>query len=247
MGVGALAGSTVAVLTLPWAACLVLGRVDLSEDGSRALYNQRPKLTMGCSLRRTGIQTNSDVFWTAVIMLFSGITYAIVQITAWSHGNENAATTAGLVISLLILLAYSAYQVLSARATEMSRALQVQARKHAFAQHIIGMTGLLKLELEEAAGTPASAAALADRKLREVFDRYDEDKSGQLERKELKHIFKELGHPLPREELDLVLEEFGESQRRAIATLSPSSCCDLVVSSSACSSRLLFTSAHLRS
>jgi hypothetical protein len=63
VGVGTLAGSTIMLLTLPWAACGWLGRVELSRDGSRALYGSPLAAGRGFShaLFHTGVQTSAVV------------------------------------------------------------------------------------------------------------------------------------------------------------------------------------------
>jgi hypothetical protein len=43
VGVGALAGSTILLLTVPWVLGIVAGRVDLDRDGNGS-YTARPKL-----------------------------------------------------------------------------------------------------------------------------------------------------------------------------------------------------------
>lgn len=86
VGVGALAGSTILLLTVPWALCVWLGRVDLSDDGTAATgYKCKPKLTHGASLTRTGIQTGSDVPMGAIIMAGTALTYLVIQGPAWAN------------------------------------------------------------------------------------------------------------------------------------------------------------------
>ena len=65
VGVGTLAGSTIMLLTLPWAACAVVGRVDLAADGASALYKRgltaAGTASWGAFFTRTGIQTTGVV------------------------------------------------------------------------------------------------------------------------------------------------------------------------------------------
>ncbi len=61
VGIGTLAGSTIMLLTLPWAACVLLGRVDLSPERDAALYRQKPKLTKGLSQTETGVECTSTI------------------------------------------------------------------------------------------------------------------------------------------------------------------------------------------
>jgi len=160
VGVGTLAGSTIMLLTLPWAACIFLGRVDLTADGKAAAYGQRPKLTQGWSLTRTGVQTSPDVTWNSVIMIITAISYLVVQVPAWGGagaGSVSKAALAGCIISLALFLGYSVYQVLSARSQELQASRQLMARKDALAKHVLHLATLLKLE--ELAPTPAATPA----------------------------------------------------------------------------------------
>lgn len=62
VGVGALAGSTIMLLTIPWILSIYGGRVDM--DGSTGLptYSNRPKLSPeNTSLSGSGVILTSDV------------------------------------------------------------------------------------------------------------------------------------------------------------------------------------------
>lgn len=109
VGIGTLAGSTIMLLTIPWAASMIMGRVDLNAAGTAALYRGRPKLTRGWSLFGTGIQFAGSVPVAAWIMLGTSVTYFVAQGPAWA-GASKAVTRqcalAGFVISAVGFVAY---------------------------------------------------------------------------------------------------------------------------------------------
>jgi hypothetical protein len=60
--VGALAGSTIMLLTIPWILSIYGGRVDINKDTGLPTYSNRPKLTPGNnSLSGSGVILTSDV------------------------------------------------------------------------------------------------------------------------------------------------------------------------------------------
>lgn len=192
VGVGTLAGSTIMLLTIPWAVCILLGRVDLSADGKTALYSKRPaKLTKGWSLTRTGVQAAADVPANAWIMMGTALTYIVVQGPAWAKNMTAArsASLAALIISAICFIGYSLYQVWSARSLEAQQRRQVRARTNALASRMIDIATLTGLESEAtpASGNAASAGETAATKskvstvaLRRVFSQYDVDGNGSV-------------------------------------------------------------------
>jgi len=83
VGVGALAGSTIMLLTLPWFLSIYGGRVDLDETHKKPLYNKTPKLTKPlCALTATGIKFNEEIQTNANIMLVTALAFLFIQIPA---------------------------------------------------------------------------------------------------------------------------------------------------------------------
>jgi Ca2+/Na+ antiporter len=168
VGVGTLAGSTILLLTLPWAACAVMGRVDLSADGSSAQYKRGLTAAGSASwhafLTRTGIQTSNVVNPAAYIMLGTSLTYLVVQGPAWAqrqYPSVDAATPdqvatvakavrnfalAGFVLALLLFIAYSVYSVRSSMQEEAQANLIREARKQAVVKGLVGLAQLIGLE-----------------------------------------------------------------------------------------------------
>eukprot|EP00401_Gymnodinium_catenatum_P006415 CAMPEP_0117568866 /NCGR_PEP_ID=MMETSP0784-20121206/58362_1 /TAXON_ID=39447 /ORGANISM="" /LENGTH=542 /DNA_ID=CAMNT_0005366819 /DNA_START=139 /DNA_END=1767 /DNA_ORIENTATION=+ len=84
VGVGALAGSTIMLLTVPWFLSILAGRVDLEADGT-AKYKpggSGMKLTRPCSLTGAGIKYRPQIRANAKMMMFTALTYLVIQIPA---------------------------------------------------------------------------------------------------------------------------------------------------------------------
>jgi len=77
VGIGALAGSTIMLLTVTSFVAIVGGRVDV-KDGKCA-YNKRPKLTDG-GLFHSGVEISGAVKTNAMIMLLTTCSFLVIQI-----------------------------------------------------------------------------------------------------------------------------------------------------------------------
>lgn len=86
VGVGALAGSTIMLLTVSLALSVFAGRVDLDGPGQTPNYLKKPKLNENKSfvdsLFSTGVAIAPEVTSGAVIMMITGISFIIIQIPA---------------------------------------------------------------------------------------------------------------------------------------------------------------------
>jgi len=99
VGVGALAGSTIMLLTIPWFLAIFGGRVDIKQG--KCKYS-RPKLTRSIvSLNSTGIEFDQQVRNNAVIMLFTSLTYFVVQLPAMFVDNQQSVGTSIPTSSML--------------------------------------------------------------------------------------------------------------------------------------------------
>ena len=114
------------LLTVPWALCAILGRVDLVKGVLG--YNKKPKLTQGCSLTRTGTGASKDVSINGKIMLLTTIPFLIIQGPAFKYFHDKNAgeeekyfALAGFILSLLLFLGYSWFMVRSANALEQQK------------------------------------------------------------------------------------------------------------------------------
>lgn len=101
VGVGALAGSTSMLLTLPWFLSILAGRVNIRADGVPT-YHHRPKLYPpgNIGLHSTGVQPMSMVRIAGIIMLVTSISYIVIQGAALHSGTYFKATETPELTSL---------------------------------------------------------------------------------------------------------------------------------------------------
>lgn len=88
VGVGALAGSTIMLLCIPWFLCVLGGRVDLDEKDGTCLYGKRPKLSPEKGLSETGIEPDGKVKVNAYLMLGTSVTYLMIQVPSLFVDNQ---------------------------------------------------------------------------------------------------------------------------------------------------------------
>jgi Ca2+/Na+ antiporter len=117
VGVGALAGSTVMLITIPWLLSIYAGRVDI-ENG-RCKYTKEGRKAKGSV---TGVKNSDGVRTGGVIMLATSIGYLILQVPAifFEAGGASQAEVAesekfyagmGLFVTIFMFIGYLKYQV----------------------------------------------------------------------------------------------------------------------------------------
>lgn len=242
VGVGTLAGSTIMLLTIPWAACALLGRVDLIQGGKAANYKPRggaPKLTVKGwwpTLTQTGVRVPETVATASKIMMASALTYLVIQGPAFAFKGESEATVAtsehgwaiaGCVLSLACFAGYAAYCVFSADAIERQKERIMSARKQAVTNHIVTVVQLMAIEEEvrkESADNgdmgknslleKDSMAESASRDLlKRIFDKHDSDGNGSLDRLEVTAMLMSMGVKVSKATLSALMEEVGGSDK----------------------------------
>ena len=138
-GMGALAGSTVMLLTIPWFLCVLGGRVNLSPAGNGAYRKKvklrRPDESHSAMLFKTGISLSPEghgVVWQAAVMTaVTALPFLVVQGAAFADSSQNIAdeddgtqqssvkkekpfVMAGFVLSTFFFLAYLALSYVQA-------------------------------------------------------------------------------------------------------------------------------------
>jgi len=225
VGVGALAGSTIMLLTLPWVVCAIVGRVDLSPDGRRALFKRGLTKEMGGRSWRSffmhsGIQTSDLVNPGARIMMLTSLTYLVIQGPAFAlsgtYGrtdtkslgrDESSYALAGFLLAFLSFVGYSYYCVRSSSSEERQLKVISDARSSLLSSGAVKILDILRLEHgmgEKGVGRCA---------IRALFNKYDADKNGELDTQEVRAMMVELGLPLSPPDLKaLMLKSGGKDQ-----------------------------------
>jgi len=83
VGVGALAGSSIMLLTVPWALSIYHGRVDFSGPDLTPNYKGSPKVTPGISPRVTGVSLSPEIHHGSRMMMMTTLPYFLIQVPAY--------------------------------------------------------------------------------------------------------------------------------------------------------------------
>ncbi|KAH8053193.1 Ca2 Cation Antiporter (CaCA)-like protein [Aureococcus anophagefferens] len=223
VGVGALAGSTVMLITIPWALAIWGGRVD-ADDRGRPRYGPAPRLSEGNvwnSAVSVGAAGAPAVRTMARWMALTALPYVIIEVgallAAARLGDDVAALSlaesgwalTALVCALLGFLAYlrtqyraafAGHPVLESR-TSAAAVRSVRGRGlgiiAALEPHLAAEKHDARSPLvdAEAPSSGAPVSSLVKSVLLPFYARYDADGSGVLSLKELSKVFEDMNEP----------------------------------------------------
>uniref|UniRef100_A0A803LVR6 EF-hand domain-containing protein n=1 Tax=Chenopodium quinoa TaxID=63459 RepID=A0A803LVR6_CHEQI len=174
VGMGLLAGSTVMLLTVIWGSCVLIGKCDLEDN--RAIDERDTK---GFSLLGSGVSTDIWTSYAARIMAISVLPFLVVQLPQAlnSSSGRHLAVLIGLILSLVMLLSYCAYQVFQP---------WIQVRKLDYVKHKRVLTGFLKHLKKHSFGKLCNDdGTLNNDIVKKVFKAIDRDDNGFLSKGEL--------------------------------------------------------------
>ncbi|MCO5584460.1 hypothetical protein L7F22_038388 [Adiantum nelumboides] len=186
VGVGVLAGSTTLLLSVAWAGSLVAGRCDLSGPGHTA---KEFTLTHGFDLFRTGITTDEQTRWGALIMIASGAPYICAQLPLLDKHPEQSleSALAGCVLALSGLVLYCGYQI---AAPWLQKKRIEEARLHLLRTSALqGISAYSEnLMVPSALSFQEKAVAPSDPILQDIFASFDKNADGKIEQDELRGL-----------------------------------------------------------
>jgi len=212
VGMGALAGSTIMLLTIAWGGSLLLGRTDLNSRGK--MIDKR--LTRKGDWFNTGISVDGATKTNAIIMVVTAALYATIQVpTFMGHGDDTKAALTGAVLCALTLIAYCIYQVVSPelqkRKMEAARVKRARRQAAAIALHQLAapLGGLVD-------DTGALQVSTVDK----LFAQLDTDGDGTINLLELKPLIVGLSLSTPasaENEVDYWMKEFDRDRSGVIS------------------------------
>lgn len=217
VGVGALAGSTIMLLTLPWFLAILGGRVDLDENGE-CQYTKKPKLSAQPPYG-SGVVVSGNTKRNAKIMMLTSMFYLIIQVPALMyHGPssgaaafENGYALIGAVVCFIGLVCYLAIQVRAANqsSTTSPSVLDDKIFAKRLEQLQNGQMDIRGLMCEVVKKSPRTIApnegtmdqhltvSTVDPELKSLlkyfFGIYDTDKSNSIDYYEWGYVLKDLG------------------------------------------------------
>ena len=241
VGIGALAGSTIMLLTIPWYLSVLGGRVDINidKDGKPVCaYKAKEKLTKsneGYFLSfGTGVSIATSVNIGAVLMIVSSFSYLLIEIpalidmrandddsTAVVHEiglEENGWAGFAAIVCTVFFIAYLWYMYIQAD-SDVAVTSQLEVIREAFKNGHISLVGVvcstLEMNRNEKGGekTPLNAGSVDPKKmdalrvlLKPFFNKYDTDRSGLLEKEELRGVLRDLGENPNKKEMDTLFK-----------------------------------------
>lgn len=153
VGVGALAGSTIMLLTVPWALSVYQGRVDFDDENDMEPRYKQPKLTKS-SFTETGVALTPEVNQGAKMMMLTTLPYFLIQIPAFflsgdretvSAGEKNWAM-AGFVICVAFFVLYLYTQVKMSNDT-VHKMRRIAVIKDTLKKGAVSLRGALREEV----------------------------------------------------------------------------------------------------
>ncbi|ACI64854.1 EF containing protein [Thalassiosira pseudonana CCMP1335] len=178
VGVGALAGSTIMLLTVPWAMSVYYGRVDFSGQNLEPNYKGNPKLheTGTCSsLSATGVALTPEIHHGAKMMMLTTIPYFLIQVPAFfiTGDRKTEALKAGAI------------SLSGALAGQVDHIEKLKIERHAATTSNGENVSLLRLPPNDSEdGVLPEVAEYLKSILGEAFRGYDVDRNGCLCEKE---------------------------------------------------------------
>ncbi|KAG7353129.1 EF hand domain containing protein [Nitzschia inconspicua] len=159
VGIGALAGSTIMLLTVPWGLSVFAGRVDI-QDGSKPNYTKRPKLTEDSgwehTLFHTGVAITDEIRHGGVIMAITTLPYFLIQVPAsFLHGpteeiavGEHWWALGGFTVCLIGLVWYMHLQLTFSKEGQ-DKHKRIAIAKKTLQEGKMSLKGVLKSTIED--------------------------------------------------------------------------------------------------
>lgn len=138
VGVGALAGSTIMLVTLPWSLSVISGRVKFNRKGKPDYRAPKllPNMSIGESLTKTGVPITRVISHGAISMVLTTIPFFLVQIPAsifkghvddLAYAEKNYALV-GFILCIIGFITYLGFQFYSAN-SESTRLRRIAVMK----------------------------------------------------------------------------------------------------------------------
>mmetsp|Transcript_3683 Transcript_3683/g.5169 ORF Transcript_3683/g.5169 Transcript_3683/m.5169 type:complete len:550 (-) Transcript_3683:375-2024(-) len=242
VGVGALAGSTIMLLTIPWALATIAGRVDI--DNGECNYKGKPKLSSekALTLYQCGVAPYSQVRTGAIAMMLTSISYLIIQGPCIKlemsdlTGKELAAgekwfALLGLCTALFGFFAYLTYQVITSGTDKDTRKFKAdELIKKKLRQGNISIAGAMsEIVAKELMirSTQAEYQAVASPKahdknseayarlaqiVRPFFKMFDNDNNGSIDQFEAGRLLEHLGEKVSQNRIKSLFQEMDSNK-----------------------------------
>lgn len=245
VGVGALAGSTIMLLTAPWGLSVFQGRVDI-VDG-KLTYNKSPKVKPGKSFQETldttGVALLDEVQQGSKIMMLTTIPYFLIQIPAWfiKPGEDPGAFEKNwALISLILCVSGFIWYIklqLDASNAGMDEQKRIEVMKDLINEGKVSLSGalndLIKTYREDGAiesigqyqsigeagiqEPPPRVKAILYPLLFDQFRKYDKNNDESLSKIEISFFLRELHEKITDDKIDFLFDHFDKDKTESIS------------------------------
>lgn len=234
VGVGALAGSTIMLLTIPWFLAIYAGRVDI-KNGKTTYTHPKLEPEGRFHWTETGVSVNNQILKNGRAMLLTMVSYFVVQIPAslWAEEprqslREKAEVVSpfalvGFVLCSIFFIGYLAYQFYLSRLPEGGGPEQDEKnvkinniRIEAIRAGKITLRGAMHGLLEANSHKEEQESRLLElsakdqdkvkRLLRPFFLFYDSNRDHILQKNEFGKIMRDLNEYMTQEEEDILFQ-----------------------------------------
>lgn len=248
VGVGALAGSTILLVTIPWAVSIFAGRVSITKTSSnytrppgvKAEEFQKLKPEDKKSLTKSGVEVGGVVKKNVLFVIFSAIPYLVVQIpvllTGGSKGHDSkpfrVAAYIGLGIAIVVMIAYFVTQYIYSKENIVTQDLLEREIEKSIKMGLTNISSVLISEIEEISHKHPDSFIQMDVLSRvkviahSFFIRYDNDRDKTIDVTELKSLLTDLGEPMSTNEVRRVIQQYDTNKD---GRLSFDEFCDFIV------------------
>lgn len=201
VGVGTLAGSTIMLLTVPFAASIWFGSRALGPSGEGLTHSdsrsKKCPLVRDTFLWSDGVTVNSSIPMSAKLAIVTSLSYLIIQIPAFMYSGakdasarEHLPALIGLIVSVSAFFAYSWFQITDANALEQQGKRETQKKMQQWQRSLEGKFGQ------------------GNRVLRMVFEKFDTKGENSITLENMKDGLQLLGLDLTRSELVQTFTKF---------------------------------------
>ncbi len=233
VGVGALAGSTIMLLTIPWGLSIIGGRVNLKNG--EAMYSAKPKLTTGGGLGGSGISPGPAVARGGKIMILTSLSYLLIQGSAFAFScgskadaeeckanKEKYFALAGLVTAMVFFVGYLYDQVQQSNSEAVEDKIN-EIRKKAINSSVLSLMGVFAvagLDTSSTDETHLLGGARDTRNIRSTlrgfFKKYDHDNSNTIDAQELRALLHDLHENPDQEQFEKLMSEMDTDKSGSI-------------------------------
>jgi len=242
VGIGALAGSTIMLLTVPWSLSVIAGRVDLINGTTTYKKNPKltPDLTLSETLSNTGVSLSKEIRQGGIIMALTTIPYFLIQTPAlFMKGSsqevaeeEHSWSFAALIICVLGLIFYMRMQLIFSNQGQ-DKNKRIAIAKKTLQAGKMSLRGIIKSTIKsiesktndhgnqygatDDSTLPPEITSVLKGLLQDAFAAYDSDKNGTLERSEIRVFLKDFHENIDEDDVTAILNKVDNNNDNLIS------------------------------